>query len=88
MARKKPARPAHRPPSGPEGQRVSDYPRLTVRLPLATKDKLLALSRLHRRPAWELIDAALGAYIRALPADEQRLLAQFAVKASRGQNEG
>ena len=69
-----------RPASGPRGERVSAYPQLTVRIPAATKDKLLALAALRKTPAWRLVDDALLAYVEALPEAERRLLAQFAVE--------
>ena len=69
---------AGRPPTGPTGERVSDYPPLTVRIPRATKDKLASLSALRRTPRWRLVDEAIAAYIERLPDDERRLLTQFA----------
>jgi hypothetical protein len=78
----RPVRPG-RPPSGPGGKRVSEYPKLTVRLPPATKDALRSLSALRRVPVWELIDTAVHAYIATLPADERRVLAQFAAKMNK-----
>ena len=66
-----------RPPSGRAGERVSEYPPLTVRIPRATKDTLLALSALRRTPAWRLVDEAVLAYVEQLPDAERRLLLQF-----------
>ncbi len=73
---------AGRPPSGPSGERVSDYPRLTVRLPRATKNQLEALSTLRRVPVWELVDQAVIAFIEELPDDERKPLAQFSRRMS------
>jgi hypothetical protein len=73
-----------RPPSGPAGERVSDYPPLTVRIPRATKDTLLALSALRRTPAWRLVDQAVLAYVEQLPDAERRLLSQFVAKMRSG----
>jgi hypothetical protein len=97
MANKQPQRPKRvpikaprtggvggRPPSGPSGERVSQYPTLTVRLPQATKDALTSLSALRRVPMWKLLDMTVRAYIDTLPADERRLLTQFTAKMDRG----
>ena len=68
-----------RPPSGPDGELVSKYPPLTVRIPLDTKHKLEALSALRRVPIWKLVDEAARTYIdEHIPEAERRLLAQFA----------
>ncbi len=82
MSKASTARPGRtgRPPSGPAGERVSEYPTLTVRLPRATKDALRSLCALRRVPVWKMLDTAVRAYIDTLPADERRLLTQFAAK--------
>lgn len=72
-----------RPPSGPAGERVSEYPTLTVRLPQATKDALTSLSALRRLPVWKMLDTAVCAYLETLPADERRVVAQFTAKMDR-----
>jgi hypothetical protein len=65
-----------RPPTGPTGERVSDYPRLTVRIPGTTKDQLEQLSVWRRVPVWKLVDLAVLAFIERLPDDERRDLAR------------
>lgn len=65
-----------RPPTGPTGERVSDYPRLTVRIPRDTKDQLEQLSVWRRVPVWKLVDMAVLALIDGLPDDERRDLAR------------
>jgi hypothetical protein len=75
---KKTTRPAHRPPSGPDGARVSDYPRLTIRLPVVTKRLLETVSTLRKVPVWQLVDQAVLSYVETLPADERRVITQFA----------
>ena len=74
---------AGRPPEGAAGEPVSGYPRVTVRLPPATKDTLSALSALRRVPVWKLIDLAVRAYVKTLPAAERRVVAQFTAKMDR-----
>jgi hypothetical protein len=66
------------PAKGPRGELVSKYPPLTVRIPPATKHQLEALSALRRVPMWQLVNAAMLAYVEQLPEFERRLLAQFA----------
>jgi hypothetical protein len=72
-----------RPPSGPAGERVSEFATLTVRLPPATRGQLHGLSVLKRTPVWKLVDAAVNAYLAQLPADERKLVAQFAATMDR-----
>jgi hypothetical protein len=74
---------AGRPPSGPDGEKVSEYRALTIRLPRATRQQLHGLSVLKHTPVWQLIDTAVGAYLATLPADERRLLSQFAATMAR-----
>ena len=77
------SRPTGRPPSGPAGERVSEYATLTVRLPAATRQQLHGLSVLKRVPVWRLVDQAVSALVATLPADERRLLTQLAAKMDR-----
>lgn len=79
----KSARKPGRPPSGPAGERVSEYPSLTVRIPRATHRQLHSLSTLKHVPVWRLVDAAVSAYVSELPPDERRLVTQFAAKMDR-----
>lgn len=68
------------PPKGPDGELVSRYPPLTVRIPPTTKHKLEALSQLRGIPMWRLVDAAALAYFDSLPEADRRLLAQFSAR--------
>lgn len=72
-----------RPPSGPAGERVSEYPSLTVRIPRITHRSLHSLSALKHVPVWRLVDSAVSAYLGELPANERRLVSQFAAKMER-----
>jgi hypothetical protein len=65
-------------PSGVAGERVSEYPTLTVRIPWATKHALRTLCALRGVPVWKMLDTTIRAYMDALPTDERRILAQFA----------
>jgi hypothetical protein len=71
-------RTAGRPPTGPAGEKVSEYRALTIRLPRATRQQLHGLSVLKHTPVWRLVDTAVGAYLATLPDAEQRLLRQLA----------
>jgi len=63
-----------RPPIGPKGEKVSDYPQVMIRLPHDTKDVLEALSGLTGTPVWRLIDQAVDVYVKQLSESERRLL--------------
>lgn len=73
-----------RPPSGPDGERVSRYPQLTIRLPAETKAKLSTLSLLTATPIWRLIDSAVDTYVRHLPEPEKSRLGEIADRLVRG----
>ncbi|HET7619890.1 MAG TPA: hypothetical protein VFK20_15390 [Vicinamibacterales bacterium] len=77
------ARPG-RPPSGPGGQKVSQYPQLTVRLPAETKAKLNTLSLLTGHPIWKLLDQAVEAYVQNMPEPERSRLGAIAERLVRG----
>lgn len=57
------------PPKGPDGELVSEYPRVAVRLPPDTKAALEALAVLRRQPLWAVLDEAARELIARLPAD-------------------
>jgi predicted DNA-binding protein len=73
-----------RPPGGPGGKKVSDYPQLTVRLPAETRARLSTLSLLLGQPMWRIIDQALNAYVRALPVEDQKVLGPVVDRLVRG----
>jgi hypothetical protein len=66
-----------RPPAGERGERVKDYPQVSVRLPNATRDKLVALSAVRKQPQWRLIVDSLECYLRDLPRQEQTLVTRL-----------
>src|SRR3954468_17018942 len=67
-----------RPPAGArEGEKVKDYPQLSIRLPVDVKAKLQALSVISSRPQWRLISDAIECYFRDRPATEQRLVTEL-----------
>jgi predicted DNA-binding protein len=73
IAKRKRAR-LGRPPLGADGQKVSDYPQVMIRLPRDTKATLDALSALTGTPIWRLIDQAVNAFVKHMPPDQRRLL--------------
>jgi len=64
-----------RPPVGSDGEKVSEYPQVMIRLPRATKATLDALSGLTGTPIWRLIDQAVAAYVDQMPDAQRKLLA-------------
>ena len=64
-----------RPPAGArDGEKVKDYPQLSVRLPAEVKAKLHAISQVSARPQWRLITDAIDSYLRTRPEAEQRMV--------------
>ena len=68
-----------RPPAGArEGERVKDYPQLSIRLPMDVKAKLQALSLIASRPQWRIITDAIECYLRERPEPERRMVDELA----------
>jgi hypothetical protein len=71
-----------RPPAGARaGEKVKDYPQLSIRLPGEVKAKLHALSLISSRPQWRLISDAIECYLRDRSADEQRMVEELVGRA-------
>jgi hypothetical protein len=67
-----------RPPAGARaGEKVQDYPQLSIRLPTDVKAKLQALSLIEARPQWRVISDAIDCYARAQPDAERRLVGEL-----------
>jgi predicted transcriptional regulator len=64
-----------RPPVGRNGEKVSGYPQVMIRLPRETKATLDALSGLTGTPIWRLIDQAIAVYVERMPEPQRKLLA-------------
>ena len=77
-----------RPPAGAhEGEKVKDYPQLSIRLPADVKAKLQALSLIAARPQWRLISDAIECYLRERPDGEQQMVAELVRRTNeRGRN--
>jgi predicted transcriptional regulator len=73
-----------RPPAGArDGEKVKDYPQLSIRLPADVKAKLQALSVIESRPQWRVITDAIECYASGRPDAERLLIDQLAIR-SRG----
>ena len=74
-----------RPPAGARaGEKVKDYPQLSIRLPADVKAKLQALSLLGGRPQWRVITDAIECYLKERPEPERRIVDDLAVRARGG----
>jgi predicted DNA-binding protein len=85
MARKKSTarRRIGRPPAGAKaGEKVTDYPQLSVRLPAEVKAKLHAISVVSNRPQWRLVSEAIECYLRER-SDAERAMVEELVGLAR-----
>ena len=73
-----------RPPAGPRGERISDYPQTTVRLAVETRARLTTLSLLLGQPISRVIDHAIEVYVQHLPESEQKILGPLVDRLARG----
>ena len=74
-----PRRRIGRPPAGARaGEKVKDYPQLSIRLPEDVKAKLQALSIIAAKPQWRIITDAIECYVRERPDSEQRMIGELA----------
>jgi len=73
-----------RPPAGVrQGERVKDYPQVSLRLPPETKAKLQALSVVAATPQWRVVSAALECFFKERSESEQRQVLSY-LRTSRG----
>lgn len=73
-----------RPPAGARaGEKVKDYPQLSIRLPADVKAKLQAISLVSSRPQWRLITDAIECYLLTRPEAEQKIVAELLARARR-----
>ena len=64
-----------RPPAGArEGEKVKDYPQLSIRVPLEFKARLNALSAVTGLAQWRLITEAIDCLFDRLPDADQALV--------------
>jgi hypothetical protein len=78
MPFKKGPRPIGRPPAGARaGEKVKDYPQLSIRVPVDIKATIHALSKIHGRPQWRLVTDAVACYLQTRPDSERRLVKEL-----------
>lgn len=71
-----------RPPAGArDGEKVKDYPQLSIRLPSEAKAKLQALSLIAGRPQWRIVTDAIDCLLKGRPEPERRMVDELAVRA-------
>ena len=86
MAEKRvgPRRRAGRPPAGArEGEKVKDYPQLSIRVPVETKTRLNALSAVTGRAQWRVIVDAIDCFVQDLSDTDRKLVAGLSERLMR-----
>ena len=73
-----------RPPAGAkEGEKVKDYPQLSIRVPLEFKVRLNALSAVTGLAQWRVIVEAINCFNDDLPKTERDLVAGLSARLMR-----
>ena len=76
-SRRKRRRPG-RPPAGAyAGEKVRDYPQLSIRVPPEVKLKLGALSIVKSTPQWRVVLESIECFRRSLSASDQRTVQEL-----------
>ena len=76
-ARQIPRRRVGRPSAGARaGEKVKDYPQLSVRVPPDIKSRVDALSQVRGESQWHIVTDAIECYFRDLPSTEQKRVEQ------------
>lgn len=66
---------AGRPPAGAkEGEKVTDYPQLSIRVPIEFKARLNALSAVTGLAQWRVIVEAINCFFQDLPPTDRALV--------------
>jgi predicted DNA-binding protein len=66
---------AGRPPAGArEGEKVKDYPQLSIRVPVEMKARLNALSAVTGLAQWRVIVEAIDCFLEDLPPTDRELV--------------
>ena len=75
VKRTPPRRRVGRPPAGArEGEKVKDYPQLSIRMPAEMKARLNALSAVTGLAQWRLIVEAIDCFFDDLPDNDRELV--------------
>ena len=78
-----------RPPAGAHpGEKVKDYPQVSLRIPPTLKSQLYALSVLRSKPQWRVLIDAIECLIRDLPESEKRIVHDIETGNARGPRRG
>ncbi len=78
-----------RPPAGARaGEKVKDYPQLSIRLPTDVKAKLQALSLITSRPQWRIITEAIDCYLSERTEAERKMVDELAGRRARAARRG
>jgi len=73
-----------RPPAGArDGEKVKDYPQLSIRLPGEVKAKLQALSLVASRPQWRIVTDAIDCYLASRSEAERKMVDDLAGRRTR-----
>ena len=72
-----------RPPAGADGEKVKDYPQLSIRVPLEFKVRLNALSAVTGLAQWRVIVQAINCFNDDLPQTERDLVAGLSERLMR-----
>jgi hypothetical protein len=72
-----------RPPAGEDGEKVKDYPQLSIRVPLEFKARLNALSAVTGLAQWRVIVQAINCFNDDLPKSERDLVAGLSERLMR-----
>jgi hypothetical protein len=71
----KPKRPVGRPPAGAKsGEKVKDYPQLSIRVPAEMKARLHALSAVKGLAQWRVVVEAIDCLLHRLAPSERQLV--------------
>jgi predicted transcriptional regulator len=65
------------------GEKVKDYPQLSVRVPPDIKVQVSALSVVRRESQWHIITDAIECYIRDLPPSERAAVEEVVRRTKR-----
>lgn len=88
MSRSRKPRPrVGRPPAGARsGEKVKDYPQLSVRLPPDAVHQLHALAVVFRRPQWRIVTEAIQCMVERL-SDADRRMVELVLTRRRAQSD-
>jgi predicted transcriptional regulator len=74
-----------RPPAGVrQGERVREYPQVSLRVPPEVKAQLQALSAVTATPQWRIVSAALECFFRERSKMEQQQVVTLVGESARG----